>query len=590
MQPRLLTPAPAPDPTKEIVITNNSGVVCCLLTPTLNDPSTPASGVLVYDQNLVLLSTVDGAATVASGSSGTYLLDQYYTDPKTQQQEYATIYDLLVSTADWYCPVANLGVMQILKSFAPQTVAADAVAAMQNAGAFFQTISAYPSSKLSTGFQAAMAGTQSAAGKAADGSANSSANVANAIGDGVNAFFQSTTSYKNVTLANLVAMQSYYQAFPFVWAGYGNKTFYLYASSGGATQFAGTLALSAPAKLDLTLPNAGYTCVFAPAVTPADTTSVAVDTSRQKNLLYGGGLFVDQANPDNPALAVKGLFQVKSQLTLKAGDTAIIPVLTGSVNGLTALGFDQPQKSDNKADSAFWNVLFHPKGGAEIFQSIMTWGGAVMLLAFVGGGLYTIYKWVGGLLAEKQPTLADMFKTQQGAIEKLLQQRADAVASKISDGHQSAPSDPDAAVQEMAAESGAITDQLNSQSLNDGAQSMADSAEALATDELNMTSEQLSALEELGTRIQNIQDALTGATPDTLAEVVDAQMGALRQLQTDMGGFVKTVSGELSQQATQRIADNQTEVQQINDDVQDAAKAQEDLPGESDPPVEPIEL
>jgi hypothetical protein len=581
---------PAPDPAKEITLTNNSGVTCSVLVPTLNAQNAPANGVLVYDQTLALLSSIDGGASVADGSSGTYVLDQYYIDPKTQQKEYATIYDLLVSRADWYIPVANLGVMQILKKYAPQTVTPGAIAAMGNAGTFFQTISAYPTSKLATDFQSAMTGTQSAAAKAADGTPASSDKVAAAISDGVNAFFLGTTSYKNVTLANLIAMESYYQAFPFVWAAYGDKTFYLYANSNGATQFMGTLALTAPATRDLTKANAGYTCVFSPAANPADTTSVAVQTGKQTSLLYSAGLFVDQANPDDPSLAVKGLFQVKSQLTLKASDTAIIPVLTGSVSGMTVLGFDQPQTSDNKADSAFWNLLFHPKSGAQIFQAFLTWGGAVMMVAFVAQGLFAGYRWVRGLRAAKEPTLAEMFEKQQASIEKLLKERADDAAAKISDGTQSAPSNPDAAMNDMGTQSDFVTDQLNSQNLDDGVSSMASSAEALATEELNMTSDQLATLESLGTRIEGIQDALAGATPETLGEVVQAQMEALQSLHSDMGGFVDTVSKDLSTQSAQQIADNQGAVKEINDEVKDSTEAQDKLPDDADPDGVPIEI
>ncbi|MCF2135582.1 MULTISPECIES: hypothetical protein [Mycetohabitans] len=577
------------DQSKQIEVTNNSGVTACILTPTTNNPTDPANGVMVYDQSLELLKATDGTTTINNNATQTFTLDQYYIDPTTHQKKYATLYNLLVSTADWLSPVANLGVIQIMSKYAPQTVTAESLKSMKEAATFFQTINAYPNSKLTTDFQTAMSGSQTAASKAADGSSGSSDAVADSIADNVNKFFKSTTSYKDVTLASFVAMQSYYQAFPFAWAAYGDKTFYLYATTGSTTQFMGTITLTKPTTLDVTLPNAGYSCTFAPAVKPSDTTSVEVDNSQSKTLVYLNGLFVDSASPDNPALAVKGLFMVKSQFTQTPSDTAIIPVLTGTVNGMMALGFDQPQKSDDKQHSDYWNVLFAPKGVAQIFESVMAWGGAVMLLHFVGTTLYGIYKWARGLGAAKQPTMQEMFEQQLKSIQDALQAQNQDVAQRMSDGQMSAPSSPEAAMQDLAVQTGNIADEVNAASLEDGVNAMNTTMQELAQYMSEMSQDQLTQLEGLSGQLQDIQNALTNATSETLHTVVQEQVQAMKDLHSGMDGFVDSVSESLSAQSAEMIKSNQTAVQEINKQIEESQEEQEKIVDDDDPAVEPID-
>ncbi|MCG1056049.1 hypothetical protein KQH49_14440 [Mycetohabitans sp. B5] len=583
------SPTPNGDQSKQIEVTNNSGVTACILTPTTNNPTDPANGVMVYDQSLELLKATDGTTTINNNATQTFTLDQYYIDPTTHQKKYSTLYNLLVSTADWLSPVANLGVIQIMSKYAPQTVTAESLKSMKEAATFFQTINAYPNSKLTTDFQTAMSGAQTAASKAADGSSGSSDAVADSIADNVNKFFKSTTSYKDVTLASFVAMQSYYQAFPFAWAAYGDKTFYLYATTGSTTQFMGTITLTKPTTLDVTLPNAGYSCTFAPAVKPSDTTSVEVDNSQSKTLVYLNGLFVDSASPDNPALAVKGLFMVKSQFTQTPSDTAIIPVLTGTVNGMMALGFDQPQKSDDKQHSDYWNVLFAPKGVAQIFESVMAWGGAVMLLHFVGTTLYGIYKWARGLGAAKQPTMQEMFEQQLKSIQDALQAQNQDVAQRMSDGQMSAPSSPEAAMQDLAVQTGNIADEVNAASLEDGVNAMNTTMQELAQYMSEMSQDQLTQLEGLGGQLQDVQNALTNATSETLHTVVQEQVQAMKDLHSGMDGFVDSVSESLSAQSAEMIKSNQTAVQEINKQIEESQEEQEKIVDDDDPAAEPID-
>src|ERR1700678_1451289 len=386
-----------PDPTKEIKVTNNSGTSIVIMLPTTSTQTTDANGTMVYGQSLEVLTAVDGTTAVANNATETFVLDQTYTDPDTGDQDYSTIYDLLPSTANWYAPVANIGVMQsftIPASYPAQTVTAAGAAAFQNAGTFVQTISAYPSSGLATSYQQALGQATTNASGQANGSAGSSGAVAGSISDATNAFFAGTKTFQNVTLEAVVAVQSYYASFPFVWAEFAasTTTYYLYSSNGTATSFVGTLSLTPPKTVNIAVANGGYTCTFTPASNGSHTTTVNVDSSAAKSVTYTNGLFVDNVDSDIPQVAIKGTFQIKSTFTGKSTDTQIITVLTGTVDNATCIGFDSPQLSQNTSDS-FWDTLFHPKNSAQIFQSIMQIGGAVMLLAFVGQSAYGIYKW-----------------------------------------------------------------------------------------------------------------------------------------------------------------------------------------------------
>ena len=422
----------APDPTKEISITNSTPASITVLLPTLSAQTQDANGTLVYDQNLEVLSSVDGAKSIPVSTAKTFVLDQSYTDPDTGQPAYSTIYDLLPSTANWYSPVANLGVMQSFDdppAYPPQTVTADSVKAFQNAATFVQTISAYPTSAITTSYQQAMNQAQNNASGQASGSANSGDAVAGTITGTVDDFFKTTKSFGDVTLAAVVAVQTYYGTFPFVWAEYaaGTTTYYLYKSDSTATSFVGTVSLTPPATIDVSKPNGGYTCTFKPAANGSDTTNVNVSTTGVKVLTYAGGLFVDDVNSDVPAIAVKGTFQIKSLFTTKPADTQIISVLTGTVNGSTCIGFDSAQLSSDP-NASFWDTLFHPKNAAQIFQSVMEIGGALMLLVFAGQMLHGMYKWARGL-GTKPATIEgvnERIASMQESIDKLTKALTDA--------------------------------------------------------------------------------------------------------------------------------------------------------------------
>ena len=472
------------DKSKTINITNNSGQELAIITPTVEDPKQVPNGTPVYGQDSVILQDTNDATTLPDQKNQDYLLEQYYIDPKNKKKEYSTVYNILGQTSDWFKPVANLGVMQLLNEFAPQTITADNDKSMKEAGQFIQTISAYPSSKLSVDFQQAMSNTTTRAAQQADGSDNANKNITNSITDNVNSFFKSTSSYQDVTLADYVSMQNYYQDYPFAWAAFDNETFYLYSSDGKSTSFIGTIALTKPDTIDITKANGGYHCVFTPSKDPSDTSSLKVDNSKAKALLYTNSLFVYKDDTDNPNMAVKGTFQVKSTLTQNPNDTQIIPLLTGTVNGVIVTGFDSPQKQNDPDNSQFWNLVFHPKGAQQVFQCIMMWGGALMMLHFFGSLLYGIGKKIFG---SKEPTTKELFEKMQNDLGAKLEAQSNQISESMSNGANPGPRNPQDAIQQLVEKRGEMTDLANADKFQDSIDSMSKSLEELAQYEQDMS-------------------------------------------------------------------------------------------------------
>jgi hypothetical protein len=576
-----------PDPTEEVKVTNSTSAPIVVLLPTVSSQTQDANATVVYGQQQEVLKAIDGSTSIPAGGTKTFVLDQTYVDPTTGQSEYSTIYDLLPSTASWYSPVANLGVIQsfdVPPSYPAQTVTAASADAFANAALFVQTIDAYPTSALATSYQQAINQSSTNASSQANGSSNSSDNVAQSISGTVDAFFKGTKSFQNVTLAAVVAVQSYYASFPFVWAQYATTktTYYLYSSSGSTTSFVGTLSITPPASLNVALANGGCTCTFTPASNGSDTTNVNVDTAGAKSLTYTNSLFVDNVNSDIPQIAVKGTFQIKSLFTGKSADTQIIPVLTGTVNGTTCIGFDSPQLSTDTS-SSYWDTLFHPQNAQQIVASIMTIGGFVMMLAFAGQMLYGAYKFFRGLGAAKQPTTEELLNEKLEAFRADQQKNFDELFKKMTAAKETPPTTADEAATGLKEQTDIVSDNVSAGKLETGLKAQADSLSKVAEFEPEMNSSQLTTLEGAAGKLRSSMTALEQAPTTDLGPTVSAQTtqlqsvtGEITTLQTELGSSIGTTTkAELAQNAELSA--------QVTEEVETADKAQESIEGEDDP-------
>ncbi|MEM8650468.1 MAG: hypothetical protein AAGF54_08070 [Pseudomonadota bacterium] len=585
-------------------VTNKSGAEVVVMVPTTSDPNSTSSNTAVYNQNLEILATKEGGNIIRDGASGTITLNQTYPDPKTGKQEQSLLYDLLISTTSWYYPVANLSVMQDFfdtpPSYPDQTATAANQKSLSDAASFLQTTAAYPTSQLTKNYQAALSGAQTTAQSQANGGSGSANSVANSVTDSVNAFFKSTDSYQDVTLAAVVAVQSYYEKFPFVWGQYKTSavTYYIYGNDGSTTTFQGSLVLTPPSTLDLTKVNGGYTIKFNPAKNPSDTTTVDVDISQAVDITYTNGLFVTDPDKDISQIAVKGNFMLKRNFTQVQTDTQILPVITGSVYGLTALGYDSPQKSNDKS-SDFWDTLFHPKTSAQVFQSIMEIGGAIMMLHFFATSLWGIFKWVKGKISGSKNTEAsvteDDFKSQLEDIKTELSNKIDEAVKNITNDKESAPDNPEDAVDQITEETGNITDNMNAAQVQDGLEAQANTAETLEQYASEMTSEQLENLESIATDIKtansNLQDAID--SQENLSDVVDTAQTSMNDIGTQNTDLSSDLGDKISAEEKESIEVNEaatTEASETVDNMKEAAKEDaENASPEAGDEIEPVE-
>ena len=423
-------------PNKLCKVTNNSGTDIVVGTPITSDETENTTPIVSVNKDFEILYTSSGDTVIKDSGTDSVTLDRTHLDATTKQPVYTKGYDLLISSSTWLTPIANIGVAlnPITKVFKPQTVTADSKTAMQQTADFYQTIAAYPTSKLAKDYIAAMNGTSDDADSKADGSADSATNVSNSIEGGVSGFFASTKSYQKVTMANIVAIEAYYNMFPFVWANFADSTtYYLYSSDGNATSFQGALSLRKSGNIDITKPNGGYTCSFAPAVNPTDTSKTDVNTGAAKSLTYSNGLFTDDVNADIPQIALKGAFSLKRTFTKDPNDTKVIVIISGTVNGATCLGFDQTQATKADDTTQDWlNSLFHPTTAAGIFNSVMQILGALMMLHFVVSTLWGIGKWIREKVGGGDTTVkADELKAQKESFSSDTKAKIDSIYEKL---------------------------------------------------------------------------------------------------------------------------------------------------------------
>lgn len=345
---------------KNLVITNNSSSAVSMLDALATDDNQ-----VVFEQSLKLLPTTTGATSIAANSVGTVVLDDSHMNNGTPT--YTKLYDVIYVKPGTLFPVMSRGAMldHTTQAYAPVTITDDDVNVMKQTEAFTQTIAAYPTSTLAQNYANAL---QSSVNNSDD---------ADTLDDAVSAFFASTKAYPDVTLDSVVALKSYYDTYPQVWADYkSTKTYYFYSSDGTKVSASGSLTINIPTTigLDKTLP--GFSFIYTDA------------NNNATPLSYIDGQFVDNPNTDVPNICFAGTFVVKSTLTKVDTDTMIIPILSGTVYNTTVLGYDtQIDQNNNSSDpNDQWSGLYallHPKDAAGWMQLFLTFVGVTMGIDFV---------------------------------------------------------------------------------------------------------------------------------------------------------------------------------------------------------------
>ncbi|MBE7171677.1 MAG: hypothetical protein INR73_13885 [Williamsia sp.] len=405
-------------------INNNSGKDI-LIALSINKNETAGSETIVAaNGQLEILKTSNGGTVIKNNSSGTVKLDHHLN--LDGESNYLKDYDLQICDNSWVYPVADLPVTQQTTNgsvgFGTQVVSTADQAAMNQAVKFYQTITANPSSQLFKNYEAAVKAARDAALAKANGNPESANAIADAVSDTMSSFFNSTIEYKDVTLAQVAAIDNYYKSFPAVWAQFKDSmTYYLYGGDGITSSFAGILLLKKSGPLDITKPNGGFICLFVPAVKPSDLTETTTDTSKAINLTYNNGLFVDDPKAGTPKIALRGSFVLRRLFTVDSTDESLTAIVAGKINNITYVGLDTAQGNTDSVqirlassenvqgiDDAeetvikFWDRLTHPGSMKDWVISIVTLVGTIGLGLASVYGVYRLYKYIRSKPLPKQ--------------------------------------------------------------------------------------------------------------------------------------------------------------------------------------------
>ncbi|MFP5514182.1 MAG: hypothetical protein ACLGJC_13975 [Alphaproteobacteria bacterium] len=277
-----------------------------------------------YEQTLQLLPFT-GGDTLAPSATDSITLNQVLNGVPM------TVYDLIVAQAGNLFPVQLVSEMQSSDdppTYPEITVAASGTGAdpFVSALQFYQTITAYPTSNLATGFTAAL-----------DAARNSSTS-SDAVDSTVDRFFQQYPAYQTVTLDAYVAVSTYVATFATAWASFQDSfTYYLYTSAGKGTaaQACGKLVFSRnqPSGVpSVTDPNAGYTITYFDS------------DGNPTPLTFSNGVLVSSTTDAVQTISLVPSYTPLSTFTGNSDDYGtVILTLNGTANGQQVVGVDEEQ-------------------------------------------------------------------------------------------------------------------------------------------------------------------------------------------------------------------------------------------------------
>ncbi|MBE7171979.1 MAG: hypothetical protein INR73_15440 [Williamsia sp.] len=341
----------------EYQITNHADIPVVLVQASASDKD--ALNIQLYDQPLTMLQ---------AGVSGNILKDGGNASVTIEHAQDGMAYSLIVAQADNLFPAMAFPVAfpeNETSTIAVSVKAADRKA-MQLAEKFLQTITAFPSSELATGYATALA----------DKDINST-----------NRFFQNTKDYKELTLNKVVAVQTYYNSYPFIWANYASKKVYrLYQANASNTTDVGSLTIitpaQAPASVDKSHPD--FSIVYQPAEAASEPVTLA----------YSNGKFSNKDGAAKPAVELKGVFSTADGTTKDQSALSIITLLKGTIDNVEVLGAVQEDE-----DSKPWisiDGLLHPEDLKDKLQlagiATLLAGTLAILAAAAGGIAYALYR------------------------------------------------------------------------------------------------------------------------------------------------------------------------------------------------------
>ncbi|MCX5953862.1 MAG: hypothetical protein NTZ40_10300 [Cyanobacteria bacterium] len=423
---------------------NTCSVTNNLILPT--SPSTPAQtdwdgGIVVISgyntsststaqgylqSDLTLLSFIDEGASASSESSttssvlplnetGTLNLLPYYQPGSTTQVN--TVYNLLVSQANNYFPVAAVGEIKMGRNFAPVSLpqaAPSNSSSGANAYVFLQNMMAYPSSPLAQQFTAAL-------------NQDNSASPATGSSAAVNTFFAGTTSFTNVNFNIYSSVSSYASAYAYIWANFQQSyTYHFYtvtpasdnsSSATGTTdvkeseQFSslGTVVFTqsgySPAAISDA--NAGYTITW----NPKGGTAVGLN--------FLDGQLVANNSDGFSGFCLQTTFMDMAQLTGNSADTGIpIQALVGVINGSNVIG---SAVELSETEGAKWSKGFNDVLKSKTFEAIQI-GMSLFFMIDIG---VKLCEWIKEKCSRGESPSADEVTKAQSDIKDEAQEKAE---------------------------------------------------------------------------------------------------------------------------------------------------------------------
>lgn len=543
---------------------NQSGVVVTPISGSNDSDTNPKEG---YEQTLTQLSFSDGSTSIDNGQSGT--LEWPETEP---------IINLLISKPSNLFPVLatsagpDYSVSGWPKPNKPISVSSDDVAATSSALKFRQNLMAAPSSTLAEDFQKALKEAQSL---------STAEDIISAMDD----FFSNTPPYQDVTYSGYDAVQSYLNAFAYLWvqkntASKSSDTgarYYIYsAPSAGKTGASskGTIVATrnsdAPTNASLTDPLCGFT------VTLKDS-----DGKNPTNLDYSRGTFVD-----GTAVNLVATYAYSGRFTGNISDVQLWPVLVGTLLGIEVLAI--PVKPEDKS-------------GWDKFVSGLTWESGFRYF-MDAMGLWMAYDLIKSKLGCKKRRLEedraenageDPSEDQVRAADEDSGYAASEEHSDLEESAQSISGDSEFVIPETESE---ISDRIwgtrstSSESLNSLAEDNINGAlsETGSTLESLAEIEMTPAIEQAANDLNEAGKALKTSPPD-ISSATESVKSANANLSTSVEELQDKLSEQEKEQYKEEIKANQAAAEEARAQSEESDKVSEG----DDPdgiPEEPIEL
>ena len=334
-----------------------------------------------YEGSLEVLKTVEGNEVITKGKTGTIAVG-------------TNANSIIIARADNLFPVKTIVCDSETGAFPSLSVTTADADSMKLAQKFQQAVIAIPGAALAVDFSTALQSKDPAQ---------------------VDAFFRSSSNYQSLTLDHVVAVQTYYAVYPFVWTYYQKeKVYYLYSSDGKVNKYLGQLFLgnncSVPVNPDKSL--LGFTITY------------KKDGGSSQSLFYLNGQFVNDTKSKSPDICLQGLFTLKSMLSADDQDNAIVCALTGTVDGAAVLGYSDEVKPDSdkpqQDGGSTPDTLVHPETTKDLVKFFGSLVGAALGFVILCKGVMALVQWKTNLSPDEiQKMQEKMRRETQATLDKI---------------------------------------------------------------------------------------------------------------------------------------------------------------------------